>query len=130
MSSDGVTAARTLLDSMMAGDGAGVMSVLHPDLVVRAAPSLWYGGDHHGPTAFAEAMGVIAERVDAKVTDYQVYDCDEVTVVNMRATFTAKATGRSMEMPITEIYRVRDGRIVDMDVYYKDTAALLALLTG
>ena len=33
-------------------------------------------------------------------------------------------------MSLVEIYTVRDGLIVDLDVYYKDPSAVTALLAG
>lgn len=41
-----------------------------------------------------------------------------------------RASGKSVEMGVAEIYTVRDGMIAELDVYYKDPAAVAALLAG
>jgi ketosteroid isomerase-like protein len=43
-------------------------------------------------------------------------------------TFTARASGKGVEMALVEVYTVRDGLIVELDVYYKDPSAVAALL--
>jgi hypothetical protein len=50
--------------------------------------------------------------------------------MNANITFTSKATGRSLTMPVVEIYRGANGQLIDMDIYYKDTAVLLALCSA
>ncbi len=49
-------------------------------------------------------------------------------VSRFRLTFTACASGRTTEMSLVELYRVSDGLIVELDVYYKDPSAVTALL--
>jgi hypothetical protein len=43
-------------------------------------------------------------------------------------TFTSRASGKSVEMRLVEVYTVRNGLIVELDVYYKDPSAVAALL--
>jgi ketosteroid isomerase-like protein len=43
--------------------------------------------------------------------------------------FTARVSGKSVEMSLVEVYTVRDGRIAALDVYYKNPSAVAALLT-
>ena len=45
-----------------------------------------------------------------------------------RLTFTARASGESAEMGVAEVLSVRDGLIVELDVFYKDSSAVRALL--
>jgi uncharacterized protein len=54
---------------------------------------------------------------------------DEQTVVSrFRLRFVARSSGRHAEMDLVEIYQVSDGLIVDLDVYYKDSSAVAAVL--
>jgi uncharacterized protein len=43
-------------------------------------------------------------------------------------TFTSRATGKSVEMNLVEIYTLANDTIIDLDVYYKDPSAVTALL--
>jgi ketosteroid isomerase-like protein len=58
-------------------------------------------------------------------------DClsDDTVVSRFRLAFTARTSGESVEMDLVELYKVHDGLIVDLDVYYKDPSAVAALLT-
>jgi len=38
------------------------------------------------------------------------------------------ATGKAVDMPLVEIFTVRDGRIVELEVFYSDTARMTAAL--
>jgi ketosteroid isomerase-like protein len=53
---------------------------------------------------------------------------DETIVLRMDVTFTARATRRSISLPVVELLTVRAGRVARSEVYVKDTAALLATL--
>jgi hypothetical protein len=49
-----------------------------------------------------------------------VHDAGEFVVARMNATFTSQDNGRSITMPVTEMYWVKDGKISHIDVYYKN----------
>jgi ketosteroid isomerase-like protein len=53
---------------------------------------------------------------------------DDVVAARFRLRFISRASGESVEMGLVEIYTVRDGRIAELDVYYKDPAAVAAIL--
>ena len=42
--------------------------------------------------------------------------------------FTARASGESIDMQLANIFRLRDRRIAELDVYYKDPSAVGRLL--
>jgi ketosteroid isomerase-like protein len=127
MSTEAVAAASKLLDSIIAGDMDTALSALRADLVVHEAASLWYPGDWKGPEGFLQVIGLMTSKVDLKVHGYEVFDAGARAVMNAQVTFTSKATGRTLDMSIVEIYQARDGQLIDMDIYYKDTAAVCAL---
>jgi uncharacterized protein len=51
-------------------------------------------------------------------------------VLYYRLTLTARASSESIEMRVAEVMSVRDGLIVELDVFYKDPRALAALLAA
>lgn len=55
---------------------------------------------------------------------------DDTVAMRYRLKFTARSTGKSIEMGLVEIYTVRDGLIAELDVYYKDPSAVAELLTA
>ena len=53
---------------------------------------------------------------------------DDKVVLYYRLTFTERGSGESIEMPVAEVLSVRDGLIVELDVFYKDPSAVTALM--
>jgi uncharacterized protein len=104
-------------------------ALLHHDLVVHEAGGLPYSGEYHGPQGFRELLTTMNESMELTAGPV-TRDClsDDTVVSRFRLTFTARASGESVEMDLVELYKVRDGLIVDLDVYYKDPAAVTALL--
>jgi ketosteroid isomerase-like protein len=104
-------------------------SLLHDDFVVHEAGGLPFSGDYHGPHGFFELlsrMNDVLELTAGPVTTDPLGD--NVVAARFRLTFMSRATGKSVEMGLVEIYTVRDGQIAELDVYYKDPAAVTALL--
>lgn len=127
MSSESATAAKKLLDSVIAGDLETASSTLHAECVIHEPENLWYGGDWKGPDGFAQILGLMTSKLDIRVDSYELYEAGDVAVMNAQITFTAKPNGRSLNTSVVEIYKARDGQLIDMDIFYKDTAAVLAL---
>ena len=128
MSNECVCAAIQLLDAIIAGDMATALEALHDDCVIHEPESLWYRGDWSGPGGFQQILGLMADKVEMAVRAYDVSPCDDRAVMTAQITMTSRATGRTIDFPVTELYQARDGQIIDMDIYYKDTSALCALV--
>ena len=124
--SNGPVAAK-LLDSFIAGDLDGAVSTIHADCVVHESRALPYPGDWHGPAGFAELVGIMVSLFDVTFAGYEIIDNGDMVSMRAHATFTARATGRSLETSIVEIYRFADGQIVDADIYYKDPSGVREL---
>ena len=108
---------------------AQVRSLLHRDLVVHTAGGLPYSGDYYGPQGFLELFAAMTKVLDLTPGPLCQQSLDEQTVVSrFRLRFVARASGRHAEMDLVEIYRLSDGLIADLDVYYKDPAAVAAVL--
>jgi uncharacterized protein len=106
-------------------------SLLHDDVVVYEAGSVPYSGEYRGPQSFFELFAKMNEDLELTPDPAVRYLRDGDTVaLRYRLKFTARASGRSMAMSLVEIYTVRDGLIVELDVYYKDPSAVAALLAG
>jgi uncharacterized protein len=104
-------------------------SLLHDDFVVHEAGGLPFSGDYYGSQGFFELLTRMSDLLDLTpgpiATDALG---DDAVAARFRLTFTSRASGKSVEMGLVEIYTVRDGRIAELDVYYKDPAAVAALL--
>jgi uncharacterized protein len=104
-------------------------SLLHDDFVVHEAGGLPFSGDYHGSQGFFELlnrMNDVLELAAGPVTTDPLGD--DAVAARFRLTFTSRASGKSVQMALVEIYTLRDGRIAELDVYYKDPGAVAALL--
>jgi hypothetical protein len=127
MSQECETIARRMIDSFRAGDAETAFDCVDAEGVIREANRLPYGGDWVGPDGFRQIIATMSTTLEIDIVDYTVFDSDEVTVMKANITFTSRATGNKVTMPIVELYRAREGKLIDMDIFYKDTAALIAL---
>lgn len=107
-----------------------VRRLLHPDLVVHAAGGLPYSGDYYGPDGFLELFASMTKVLNLEPGRLRQQSLDDQTVVSQfRLRFEGRASGQRAEMDLVEIYRVSEGLILELDVYYKDPSAVAALLT-
>jgi uncharacterized protein len=103
--------------------------LLHDDFVVYEAGGLPYSGEYHGPDGFFELYGKIKQAMELTPGEaVQYLMADDTVGIRGRLKFTSRASGKSVEMSLVEIYTVHQGLIVELDVYYKDPAAVAALL--
>jgi uncharacterized protein len=106
-------------------------SLLHDELVVHETGGVPYSGEYHGPQGFFELFAKMNENLELTPDPaIQYLLADDTVAMRYRLKFTARVSGRSVAMSLVEIYTVRDGLIVELDVYYKDPSAVAALLAG
>lgn len=121
---------RTFAKEVAAKNHDGLRAILAEDVVVHEAPTLPYGGDHHGPEAFIKLFETVQgtwKFNEAFKYTYHVSDPDTVTLM-VEVDSVAAATGRPILLRLAEVFTIRDGKIADLDVYYWDTAAMLEAL--
>ena len=116
--------------AMEAGDLERMKRTIHPDVVVHEAESIpFYPGVYHGKDAFfGEVIGPMVGNYDIALHNIEIIPStsDTRAVGRIDATFTSRDTGVAQRIMIVEIYDLTDGLISNIDVYYKDTAAMAA----
>ena len=113
---------------MAGGDGFDAMrATLAPDVVLHQSPDLPFGGEYVGPDRYADwaaAMRAIFDRVD--VRDAEFFERDDAVVVVCRLVTRSRATGETMDLPMAQVVRVRDGRITEFRPFYWNVPAYVA----
>jgi len=103
--------------------------LLDDDFVVYEAGGLPYSGEYHGPDGFFELFRKMNEAMELTPGEtVQYLRAGDTVAIRGRLKLTSRASGDSVEMSLVEIYTVRDGLIVELDVYYKNPSAAAALL--
>jgi hypothetical protein len=124
---DNVAIVREWYDHVMAGELEAAAAMMADDFVLHEPPGLPYGGEYHGPEGFLEVMQRITALFEPSLAKpLQILDATNPVVILLRGRFTSRATGEVVEMDIVELYYVRDGKIAELDGYYKDPAAITA----
>src|SRR5688572_26220294 len=99
------------------------------EFVLYQADSLPYGGEWRGRDGSKDWMRAMAESwVQFKVEEPRVIFGDDSVVAVVKLIGEARRTGRKVEMPLTQVIRIRDGRLLEVRPFYWDTAAINATL--
>jgi uncharacterized protein len=135
MSTDKVDLGSMIVRRFMSAAGADGRPertrLLHEDFVVSSAGGLPFSGDYHGPQGFFDLIGTMNEVLDLTPGPITLNPLgQDVVMASFRLTFTARSSGKHVEMDLVEIYTISDGLIIKLDVYYKDPAAVAALIAG
>lgn len=132
MSMANVELVRGIYDAFAAGDVAGVLGRMSPDIVWNEAEHFPYadGNPYVGPEAvlngvFARCIG---EWDGFGVEIDEILDAGETVVALGRYVGTYKATGRAQRTQLVHVWRVADGKVVGFQ-QYADTLQV-ARVTG
>lgn len=132
MSRDHLDLIRAIYAAFAAGDVAGVVSRMAPDMVWNEAENFPYadGNPYCGPDAILS--GVFA-RLGAEWDGFaavpdEFLDAGETIVVLGRYGGACKATGRTLDAQFAHVWRVRDGQAAAFQQYTDTLQA--ALVTG
>ena len=109
------------------GSFAQFAATLADDVVLHQSPDLPWGGVYVGPKRYEEwarAMSAVFDQVDMRDPRFFEQD-DTVVIVGMLAT-RIRTTGQTMELPMTQVVTVKDGKITDFRPFYWNVPAYAA----
>lgn len=125
-----MTAAQVLsavYQRMGQGDWDGVYELLADDFTVVEPESLPYGGLWEGKDALQRLYpAVMAHFDDPAPVIKEVIGGEIWAAVIVDFTVTSKKTGNRFTQTVSEVGRVVDGKLVELQIHYFDTAALVA----
>jgi ketosteroid isomerase-like protein len=109
-------------------DLAAMEALLAPDFVIHEVDGLPYGGVYKGYAGWMELLARIGATWEglAPTVRHLVGDGRHFAVL-MDLTLTAKATGRTLDTSIFEMWTVEDGKIKEVRPFYWDTRAVADL---
>ncbi|MBH0118365.1 nuclear transport factor 2 family protein [Rhodococcus sp. CX] len=104
----------------------GQSDPFHEEIIIREAAELPYGGEWKGKEGLRALMTKINSLVTLRPVDVEVFDLGENHVITRQvAKMTRGGVDRELEVPMVEIYHLEDGKIREIDVFYKDTKAMV-----
>lgn len=104
-------------------------NVVVADPVLTEPSSLPHGGVHKGIDAFHQVQAGMAALWEQRIewAEYWPSGTDRVTL-RIVIRWTARATGRSVTLPMIDFIQFGGGMIIAVEAFVFDTAALLATL--
>lgn len=112
-----------------AADLDSMAELIHPEAIISAAAGFSYSGDWFGPQGLRDLVAELYGQFRLRIVDSELHDTGNGLVLFLaNSAFTSRKTGRSAETRVCELYRVHNDLIIGADLYYKDPAAVRALL--
>jgi ketosteroid isomerase-like protein len=125
---------RTLMeavDRLAAGDLDGFWSIFHPDVVFHEAACLPYGGAHRGLDATKQAFGRMGQAYSRMRAELEaVLASRDIAVLYQTITFQVRDTGKTGSLPVAEMFRFRDGKVVEWRALYFDSSQVAEALSA
>ena len=111
------------------GNFQALAATLDPECVLHQPASLPYGGDWHGPAGFERWLKAFGEQwASLEVKDSRFYPVGDMVFSRSHVYAVARATGRAVDWPLLQFFRVRDDKILELHPFHWDTAAMLPAL--
>ena len=120
VSQHNVDVVREIYEAFDAGDIAGVVARMRPDIVWNEAENYPYadGNPYRGTTSVMEVMGRIAAEWDGfTIVRHKLLDAGEWVVMLGRYRGTYRETGRAQNSQVVHVWRIADGKIVTFQQY-------------
>jgi uncharacterized protein len=105
------------------------VDVFDPRLTVIEPVSLPHGGRHHGVDGYRALQANMRELWEQQIQSADYWQCaDDRVALRLVIRWTARETGRSVVLPMIDLLRFQDGKIIEVEVFLQDTKALLDTL--
>lgn len=103
--------------------------LLHPEFEVLPAASHPYAGVYRGVTGFQELFRKVFretyDHFEPKINEFTEGPQSVVTICTV--TVKGKKTGKTIDMPLAEVFRFEDGKLRSITPHYLDTKVLVEL---
>lgn len=116
---------------------AEVLATYAPEIVIRDSESLPYGGTYHGlegakrhVEGAARTWNPFKPSSAERKLDAVFLDSGEYVIVLWRLKGLEVSSGRMLDSPTVSVYKMRDGKIIESQMFYSDTATILKFLEG
>lgn len=116
---------RGIYEAFARGDLGAVLAAFTPETIVVEAPGTPYPGTFHGPAGMQALLGqlmTVFEAVELRPSQF-FHDEGDWVAAHLSLSARLRATGQPIVMPIVELWKVVDGKVLEVRPYYWDTAA-------
>ena len=103
---------------------ADMAATLDPDVMLHQSPDLPWGGEfrgHAGYEEWAKQMSRAFDRLEVK--DNRFFTDSDTVIITCRLVTRSRAAGKTLDLPMTQVVRVRSGRIAEFRPFYWNVPA-------
>jgi ketosteroid isomerase-like protein len=131
--SENVEIVRRLFKAVDDRDVEPMLEIYDPEVVIREAPSLPYGGEYHGHEGMvSHGLGYLAtwdpvQNSAEQPLEPEFFESGEHVFVRWRQRARGPG-GELLDLPALSRYRLRAGKVIESEMYQFDTAAILRFL--
>jgi len=119
------------LETLRAGDADGWWSIFDPDVVFHEAACLPYGGAHRGLEATKQAYRHLSGLYSHMHSVFEaILAAEDIVIIYQNISFTVRANGNTGTLPVSEVLRFRDGKVVEWRACYFDSSMVATALAG
>jgi hypothetical protein len=127
--SDGVSPpyaeiAEKLVAAMRGANLEAILALLHPSIEVFEAVSLPYGGTWHGHDGFTTLLEQLLKLGGLSIGTAKIHEIDHGVIMELPIIFTSQKDGEVLHTSVVEIDRFDGSLVREIDIFYKDTAAI------
>lgn len=116
---------KTMAENGVKGAWDVVRPYVSDDLVMHVPQGLPFGGDYRGWDGYLNMFKQFAVYfTDLKSFEAKFAAMDDKVIVMAGLAGRVKKTGKPISIPITAIWQVKDGKVVDIVPFYYDTKAI------
>ncbi len=125
---------KTLVDaltSMLAGDEEAFWAIYDPEVTFHEAPCLPYGGAHKGIEATRRAYADLCATYSGMGVVFEAVLADQdLVILYQTISFTVAANGNKGTLPVSEMFRFRDGKVIEWRALYFDSNMVANAIAG
>jgi ketosteroid isomerase-like protein len=128
---DNIALVKGFYEYLANGDRDGAYAnVMAEDCVLHEAAALPYGGVYRGRALMKDVLVGIVSRFDEFEVEIRNYLAggDEV-VVHLHLAGVGRKSRKPFAIPVMELWRIREGKVVELRPFLYDTAAMVEALT-
>ena len=127
MPSPAIEIVQAIYDAFGRRDVPKVFSLFAPDIEIVQSEELPWGGIYRGHAGAREFLGKLTSSISSTViVERLINSADHVAAVGW-TTGTVNATGASYRIPISHIWKVREGLIVQVQFFIDNPTMIAAL---
>jgi ketosteroid isomerase-like protein len=105
------------------------LDVFDPEVTIVEPLSLPHGGRHRGVEAYRSLQEHMRALWEQRIESAEYWPCaPDRVALRIVIRWTARATGRSVVLPMIDMIKFRDGKIIEVEAFVQDTQGLIETL--